>query len=95
MSAPDLTAYIQGQGSVSADQLNTFIQSCVNVVQLRTFIGTTGNTVMILGFSTANDGGGGFFYWNASGTGPDDGGVTSVVPTGADPGCWSRLTLYT
>lgn len=90
MTAPLLTRYIQGQGSCSADNLNTFAQTCDTVAQLRAFIGTVGVEVLIRGLTAPNDGGAGAFYWNALGTGPDD-GVNTIVPTGAAIGCWSRL----
>lgn len=35
------------------------------------------------GGSTVNDGSGGLFYWNATSTAADDGGVTTIKPTAA------------
>lgn len=92
MTAPSLQAYIQGQGSVNADNLNTFEQTCNNVADLRAFIGLPGMQVYMRGFVDTGDGGQGEFYWNASGTGPDNGGVTTIVPNGAATGVWSRIT---
>jgi hypothetical protein len=94
MTAPQLTQYIQGQGSVSADGLNTFEQTTDIVSDLRTFIGVTGIQVSVRGQATVNDGGGGTFYWNASGLGPDD-GINTIVPFGAATGVWSRLAAST
>lgn len=37
----------------------------------------------IEGGSTVNDGSGGLFYWNASSTAADDGGVSTIKPTAA------------
>lgn len=92
MSAPQLSTYVNGQAaSVTGDQLNTFEQTCDSVSQLRTFIGAAGIQVYLRGFSTPADGGQGEFYWNASGTGPDDFGVTNIVPNGATVGCWTRI----
>lgn len=91
MSAPALSVSIQGQGIVSADNLNTYEQTCDNVADLRAFIGAQGVQVYMRGFFTPGDGGQGEFYWNASGTGPDDGGVTKIVPSNAGTGCWTRL----
>lgn len=34
MTAPSLKAYAQGQSEVSADNLNTFVQSCNTLAQL-------------------------------------------------------------
>jgi hypothetical protein len=90
MTAPQLTQYIQGQGSVSADGLNTFMQTTNIVPDLRSFVGVTGIQVTCRGQATVNDGGGGSFYWNALGTGPDD-GVNTIVPFGAATGVWTRL----
>ena len=47
----------------------------------------------IEGGSTVNDGGGGLFYWNASSTATDDGGISTITPTGAGAtGRYIRLT---
>lgn len=93
MSAPALAVQVQGQGSVSADNLNTYQQTCTNAPQLRAFVGTVGVQVFIRGIATVNDGGGGTFYWNSTGTGPDD-NFTNIVPTGVATGCWTRLTPF-
>lgn len=95
MSAPSLQAYANGTGEVSGDNLNTFAQTCNNVTDLRGFVGVPGTQVYMRGYATANDGGQGQFYWNAAGTGPDDAGVTNIVPNGATTGCWTRLTVVT
>lgn len=92
MTAPSLQVYIQGQGSVNSDNLNTFEQTCNNVVDLRAFVGALGVQVYMRGYVSAGDGGQGEFYWNASGTGPDDNGITNIVPTNAAVGCWTRLS---
>src|SRR5579872_53487 len=91
MSAPSNSIYVNGQGQLSGDQLNTFLQTATNVAALRNFPGTSGMVLELQGFSTINDGGQGLFYWNSSGTGPDDGGVTNVVPNGTVLGCWTRF----
>lgn len=45
------------------------------------------------GGSIVNDGAGGFFYWNASSTASDDGGVSTIKPTAAgSQGRYIRLT---
>lgn len=93
MSSPTLTNYVSGQGQVSSDNLNTFFQTCTNMAQLRAFAGNNpAITVYVRGTTTANDGGQGTFYWNASVTGTDDNGVTTIVPTGVTIGCWTRQT---
>ena len=93
MTAPQLTVQIQGQGVVSADQLNTYEQTCDNVPELRAFVGAPGVQTFIRGLSTPGDGGAGPFWWNPSGTGPDD-GVNIIVPPGAITGCWVRLGSF-
>lgn len=92
MTVPSLKVQIQGQGIVSADNFNTYEQTCDNVANLRAFIGSTGLQVYMRGFVTPGDGGQGQFYWSASGTGPDDNGINFIVPNGAALGCWTRLT---
>jgi hypothetical protein len=93
MTAPSNKVFRNGQSeSVSGDQLNTFTQWITNVAALRSFIGTASMSIFLEGFDTINDGGEGQFYWNAEGTGPDDDGVTNVVPYGASIGCWTRFS---
>jgi hypothetical protein len=46
--------------------------------------------VVVGGYRTLGDGGGGVFYWDASASTGDDGG-TIVVPTGCVTGRWRRL----
>lgn len=89
MTAPALSQYVQGEGSVDADGLNTFEQTCDVVAELREFIGTAGMQVFLRGLEAAGDGGAGVFYWVVDGTGSDD-GVNVIVPNGAD-GLWLRL----
>ena len=92
MSAPQLTVATNGGAPVLADQLNTYVQSCDNVSELRGFVGITGMQVFIRGTTNPNDGGQGNFYWNSTGTAADDNGVTTVVPTGSGSGEWTRIT---
>jgi hypothetical protein len=92
MTVPTLTVQVNGQGTVTADNYNTFEQTCDSVAELRNFVGISGMQVFMRGYSAPNDGGQGAFYWNATGTGPDDGGVTTIVPSGAGPvGVWTRI----
>lgn len=93
MTAPELSVYQNGVNQVSGDGLNTFEQTCNNVVDLRAFVGTEGLQVYMRGYVTPGDDGQGVFYWNAAGTGPDDDGVTNIVPNGAAVGCWTRLGI--
>lgn len=91
MSAPSLSIASNGISQVSGDNLNTYNQTCNIPSDLRAFVGTAGVQVFMRGFTSPGDGGQGQFYWNVSGTGPDDNGVTSIVPTGAATGCWTRI----
>ena len=91
MTASVLSNYQNGAGNVSGPQLNTFVQNAQSVTQLRSFVGTTPIVVYLEGYVTPADGGQGSFYWNATGTGPDDNGVTNIVPPAAGTGCWTRL----
>lgn len=92
MTAPQLAAQIQGQGTVSADNLNTYIQNCTNIALLRSFVGLPGMCVFIDGSVTPNDGGAGPFYWNTTSIGPDN-NSTVIVPQPGVPGAWIRLSI--
>jgi hypothetical protein len=93
MTAPELFTQIQGQGTVSADNLNTYEQTCDNTTQLRAYIGTQGIQVFLRGTYTPGDGGQGVFYWNSTSLSTDDNGVTAVVPQPGVPGAWLRINL--
>jgi len=91
MSAPDNGTALPGQGQQAADRLNTYVQFCQNVSQLRGFAPLNGpQHVYLEGIGTPNDGGQGDFYWNATSTGPDD-GVNTIMPLGLTVGAWVRL----
>lgn len=92
MTAPALASYVNGIGQVSADNYNTFMQTCDTAAQLRGFAGIPGIEVYMRGFLTIGDGGQGIFYWNANGTAADDGGVTTIVPSSSTAGVWTRLS---
>ena len=87
MSVPIPQRYVQGQGAVSADGLNTFIQGVSTAPQLRGFVGITGMAVYLYGIAFPNDGGGGLFQWNATSTAPDN-NATIIVPNGTIKGAW-------
>lgn len=91
MSPPSLTVYQNGQGSVSADQLNTFMQTCATAAQLRNFVGISGVYVNLAGITAVNDGGQGTFFWNATAISPTDDNENIIVPPAASMGCWQRL----
>ncbi len=89
MTAPENTVFVQGQGSVSASALNTMAQWVPTVTVLRTFIGTSTMTVLLLGTNAPNDGGQGVFYWDATSTAADN-GYSVIVPSGVTTGAWIR-----
>lgn len=93
MTAPSLSSYANGISQVSGDNLCTFTQWAVNPAQLRGFSpnpAVPNLLVYLQGYSSAGDGGQGFFYWNTV-TGTDDGGSTTIVPNGSTAGCWTRI----
>src|SRR5579863_1773955 len=94
MAAPALNVFVQGQGAATADNLNTFEQTCVSVAQLRAFVGARGVQVSLRGITTPGDGGAGTFFWSASSTAADD-GVNTIVPSGNAQGAWIRLAGMT
>lgn len=91
MSAPQLTVYANGPIAVTGDQLNTFMQTCDTAAQMRGLIGVIGQSIFARGIASANDGLGGFFYWNSTAAGPDD-NLNTIVPAGAKLGAWVRVT---
>lgn len=94
MSAPALQQYIQGITSVSADNLNTFLQTCDTIVQLRDLVGAPGMEVLTRGLLSVGDGGAGTYYWNALSAGPDN-GRSIIVPNGVGLGAWVLLQFGT
>jgi hypothetical protein len=91
MTIPAPAIQIQGQGVVSADNLNSYVTGGgLLLANLRAFSGLTGMTVFMSGYTGQNDGGQGMFGW-VLGTGADDNGVSTIVPTGNTAGYWSRI----
>ena len=93
MTAPLLTNFGPGSpaSAVSADLMNTLMQSCDNFAQLRAFVGATGQSVFARGASTIGDGQQGIFYWKTGSVFVDD-GVNTIVPPLAFRSGWVRLT---
>jgi hypothetical protein len=91
MAAPFNSVQYSGQGAVGADQYNSYVQVVANVAALRSFTALDSMLVACLGTATPNDGGQGFYYFNASSTSTDN-GTTVVVPTGAVQGAWLKWT---
>jgi hypothetical protein len=86
--APLLTTLITPASGSGADLIANAVRSydlvstvrAANVPSL-----AVGQTLIIdvEGGTTVNDAAGGVFYWNATSTATDDGGVTTITPTGA------------
>jgi hypothetical protein len=89
MAPPLPTVAQQGQGSVGADQLNTYVQVVRNFAQLRTFTALDDMAVFVLGGSSEGDGLQGWFWYNSTSTATDN-GSTVIEPTGAS-GAWLLL----
>ena len=89
MTAPQNNTFIQGQSQVTADNLNTFVQTVNTAADLRTFVGVPGVSVNLLGIEAINDGSGGLFLWSQSATAPDD-NINVFVPPSAASGAWLR-----
>lgn len=94
MAPPLPFVQIQGQGAVTADQLNTYVQTVVNYAQLRTFTGLSNMVVYVQGASSPGDSGQGLYYYNAASISPDN-GSTVIVPTGAVQGAWLQIPAGT
>jgi len=95
MGNPTLTVYTLGGGAVSADNLNTFGQTCNTFSDLRSFPANQGMQVYALGGDSIADGKQGTFYWNQSATGTDD-DLNTLTPYGYTnvAGRWLRSTPY-
>ncbi len=91
MSAPALNQFVQGMGSVTADNLNGFEQTCDTFSQLRDLDGTSGMQVFARGRDYVDDGLQGIFYWNSLSTASDD-NINILRPIGgAFQGRWVRI----
>lgn len=95
MSVPSNVVASNGNGVVSDNQLNTYLQTDQTVSQLRAFVGVSGMAVALQGLSSPGDGGAGLFYW-AIGSGYTDNGTSVIVPpAAAGQGAWLRShSLY-
>ena len=89
MAPPLPTVAQQGQGSVGADQINTYVQVVQNFAQLRTFTALNDMCVSVLGGASEGDGSQGLFWYDSTSTATDN-GSTVIVPTGAS-GAWLLL----
>lgn len=90
MSVPSLAVQSNGVGVVTGDNFDTYVQGGALLASLRAFTGLSNMTVWMLGFLSPGDGGQGMFYWNATSTATDDGGVTTIAPSGQTNGRWLR-----
>lgn len=85
----NISLFIQGQGEVDADQLNSFVQGGFSDTQLQNTVGKTGMIVASQGTSAPGVGTLRFFYWDATATG----GTGNIIPTGSSVGGWVKLTV--
>ena len=81
----------QGVGAVTATDLNSVVQACSSLMQMRNTVGIEQVVLYLEGFAYPGDGGQGHFVWNAFAPGPDD-GVSVIVPLSASVGAWIRQT---
>lgn len=91
MAVPNLLTFSPGVGVFPSDWANGVTQSGALLTNLRNFVGVSNMTVYMIGTATADDGGEGLFYWNATATAADDGGATTIAPNGVTVGRWLRL----
>lgn len=90
MTAPALQTYVQGQSVCSADNLNTFQQTCDTFGNMRALVGVVGMQIFTRGGTAIDDGYQGNFYWNAASVAAASNDV--VVPNGAgSTGRWVRI----
>jgi hypothetical protein len=94
MTLPSNQVFQNGVGQVNDVNLNSMVQWCDTAANLRNFIGTGTMSVYLEGINTPDDGGQGTFIWSATGTNPDDNGVTTIIPYGSSVGNgeWIRQT---
>lgn len=91
MTAPALQTYVQGQSAVSADNLNTFQQTCDSYAQLRVLIGIIGMQVYTRGTVDPNDGGQANWYWDITSSAADNNSNVLKPVGGASTGRWIKL----
>lgn len=92
MTAPALQTYVQGQSVCSADNLNTFQQTCDTFGNMRALVGVVGMQIFTRGGFAIDDGSQGNFYWNAASVAAASNDV--VVPNGAgSTGRWVRIPI--
>ena len=77
MTAPFPTTFFQGLGAVSSDNFNTFPQVAFNLAQLRSVTGLSNMLAVLLGAAAPNDGGQGFYFYQAAGNFVDNGTTVS------------------
>jgi hypothetical protein len=91
---PALTVQSNGNGVVTGQQLNTYVQATPLSTDLRNFVGLSNMQVEVTGNSAPGDGGGGTFYYSSASTATDNGG-TVIAPNGVLAGRWLRAAITT
>lgn len=92
MTAPTPTQFVEGQGAVSADNLNTNVQAAESPAQMRSVVGVPGMNLLLQGQVTQGDDGTGFYWWNALGVHADD-DFNYITPYGSGSGQWERYDI--
>ena len=80
-----------GSPPLTADEFNTFVQSCSTLSDLQGFIPNGPLQVYLRGIINPGDGGQGDFWWNAANTLPND-NYNVVIPTNSSSAAWIRMT---
>lgn len=80
---------IPASSSVDQSKLAADVQYRVDTVPTLKALTTKFNSVLVLGYNTIGDGGGGVFFWNNSDARADNGGTIIQPNTGG--GRWNRL----
>ena len=92
-NAPTNAVFSNGVGVINDANLNAFAQNTTNLSTARNFTGISGMGIILQGYVTAGDGGGGIFYWATGPSYVDDNGVTTIVPYGVTSGAWLRIAI--
>ena len=77
--------------SVTQAQLASDVQYRVDTIAALKALTVTYNSVLVLGYYTAGDGGGGIFRWNSSDTTADNLGTVIIPNSAPGTGRWNRV----
>jgi hypothetical protein len=88
--SPNVATSGTGAAPITADNFNSYLCAGMTLSAARAFSGVQNQEIHLIGYTSTNDGGQGIFVWTL-GTGIDDGGLTTIVPTGNTAGYWARV----